>query len=111
MRLFKLLILCSITLNLILFCSINTFGFWDSLFKVDVNVILFTLDTLQAKSLGCYGYPLETSPNLDKLADESFVFNNAFVVSNHTVPSHASILSSKWIVEILPLMIARVFFW
>jgi arylsulfatase A-like enzyme len=63
--------------------------------KNGINILLITLDTTQAKSLGVFGYDKNVSPNIDKLAREGFEFDNAFVMSNTTVPSHASILSSR----------------
>ena len=32
------------------------------------NVILITIDALRPDHLSCYGYPRETSPNIDRLA-------------------------------------------
>jgi arylsulfatase A-like enzyme len=58
------------------------------------SVILISIDTLRADHLGCYGYPRETSPNIDRLAAESVVFRNAIAQAPSTVRSHASILTS-----------------
>ncbi|MFO8073128.1 MAG: sulfatase [Polyangia bacterium] len=57
------------------------------------NVILISIDTLRADHLGCYGYPRETSPNIDRLARESLVFDDAISQSSWTTPAHASIFS------------------
>ena len=40
------------------------------------GTILISLDTLRADHLGLYGYPLPTSPFLDRLAKRSIVFDN-----------------------------------
>jgi len=58
------------------------------------NVILFSLDTLRADHLGCYGYPHETSPNIDDLAEDSALFLKAFATSPWTLPSHVSLMTS-----------------
>jgi len=58
------------------------------------NVILISLDTLRADHLGCYGYPRETSPNMDELAEDSVVFLNTFATSPWTLPSHVSLLTA-----------------
>ncbi len=58
------------------------------------NVILISLDTLRPDHLGCYGYPRDTSPNIDSLARESVLFQNTFATSPWTLPSHVSLLTS-----------------
>ncbi|MDD5553490.1 MAG: sulfatase, partial [Candidatus Omnitrophica bacterium] len=62
----------------------------------DYNVILFFVDTLRADHLGCYGYPKATSPNIDKLAGESFVFKENFSTASFTFPSFTSINTSLY---------------
>lgn len=57
------------------------------------NVILVSLDTLRADHVGCYGYPRNTSLNLDLLAEDSAVFLNTFASSPWTLPSHASLFT------------------
>jgi arylsulfatase A-like enzyme len=58
------------------------------------RVILVTLDTVRADHLSCYGYPLKTSPFLDRLAAEGVLFEHAFSSSSQTGPAHASLLTS-----------------
>jgi choline-sulfatase len=58
------------------------------------NVLLITIDTLRADRLGGFGYPLETSPAIDALAERSVVFENAQVQSAWTLPSLASLMTS-----------------
>jgi len=57
------------------------------------NIVLISLDTLRADHLSCYGYERETSPHLDKLAERSYVFRQAFAHSDNTIVSHASMLT------------------
>ncbi|MGD2295350.1 MAG: sulfatase [Candidatus Aminicenantes bacterium] len=57
------------------------------------KVILVSIDTLRADHLGCYGYERPTSPNLDRLAEDSTIFLNTFVSSPWTLPSHVSMLT------------------
>ncbi len=59
-------------------------------------IILITLDALRADHLGCYGYPLATSPFLDRLAQDSVLFERAFSPVPLTTPSHTSILTGKY---------------
>ena len=49
-----------------------------------LNVIHIFIDALRADHLGAYGYPRNTSPNLDKLAARSSVFENAFTPAPNT---------------------------
>ena len=60
------------------------------------SVLLISIDTLRADHLGCYGYPRQTSPNLDRLARESAVFEYAFAPCSYTVPSFTSMMTSRW---------------
>jgi arylsulfatase A-like enzyme len=57
-------------------------------------LVLVTIDTLRADHLGAYGYPRETTPFLDRLAEGGVLFENAVSASSHTAPSHASIMTS-----------------
>jgi arylsulfatase len=61
-----------------------------------VNVILITVDTLRADHLGAYGYPRDTSPNLDALARESLLFRNAYSQSSETNPPLSSLMTSHY---------------
>lgn len=63
------------------------------------HVLLITIDTLRADHLGSYGFSLESSPAIDALARESAVFERAIAASAVTAPSHASILTSKYVRE------------
>jgi arylsulfatase A-like enzyme len=58
----------------------------------ELNVILITIDTLRADHLSCYGYPKETSPNIDAFAREGAMFEKVACQSSQTLPSHAAIM-------------------
>jgi len=62
----------------------------------DINIILICLDTLRADHLGCYGYERDTSPNIDKFAQENTVFTTAVSTAPWTLPSHMSIFTSLY---------------
>ncbi|MBI3413467.1 MAG: sulfatase [Candidatus Aenigmarchaeota archaeon] len=66
------------------------------------NVVLVSIDTLRADHLGVYGYHRNTSPNIDALAKESIVFENAISQASWTLPSHISLFTSKYPPEIYP---------
>jgi arylsulfatase A-like enzyme len=57
------------------------------------NIFLITVDTLRADHLGCYGYPKETSPAIDRFASEALLFEEANAHAPVTSSSCASILS------------------
>lgn len=59
------------------------------------NIILLTIDAQRADHLGFYGYSSETSPHLDAIAQGGVIFENAFVNAPWTLPSLASMVSSR----------------
>ena len=65
-------------------------------FCKDCNVILISLDSLRAKSLPCYGYDKNTSPNLCEFAKKSFLFKNVYTPSSKTLDSHFSIFTGMY---------------
>lgn len=60
------------------------------------NVILIVLDAVRSDHLSCYGYHRKTSPNIDKLAKQGILFENAFSAAEWSYPSHASIFTGKY---------------
>ena len=60
------------------------------------SVLLIVVDTLRADHLYSYGYRRHTSPNIDRIAREGAVFENAFSTSSYTLPSHASLLTGLY---------------
>jgi choline-sulfatase len=57
------------------------------------HVVLISIDTCRPDHLGCYGHTLPTSPNLDALARESVVFQNAYSPVPLTLPAHSSMMT------------------
>ncbi len=62
--------------------------------RAELNLVLVVVDTLRADHLGCYGYGRATSPNLDRLATESALFERAQSHSSWTMPSVATMFTS-----------------
>lgn len=60
------------------------------------NVILLILDTVRAANMSLYGHARPTTPFLERLAEESTVFDHAFSVAPWTAPSHASMMTGLW---------------
>lgn len=60
------------------------------------NLLLVSLDTLRADRLGCYGYARDTSPNLDRLAEQGLRFEQAIAQAPWTTPSHMSLMTGLY---------------
>ncbi len=58
------------------------------------NIILYIIDGAGADYLSVYGYNRRTTPNLERLAEEGTVFENAFSNSSWTKPSTPSFMTS-----------------
>jgi arylsulfatase A-like enzyme len=58
------------------------------------NVVFILLDALCADHLGCYGYSKMTSPAIDSLASQGFLFERAIAQSSRTKESTASLFTS-----------------
>ncbi|MEK6301433.1 MAG: sulfatase [Acidobacteriota bacterium] len=61
-----------------------------------LNVMFFFIDTLRADHLGAYGYKRNTSPNIDKLAARSSVFENAYTASPYTYEAAPKFMQSAY---------------
>jgi arylsulfatase A-like enzyme/Tfp pilus assembly protein PilF len=59
----------------------------------DLNLVVITLDTTRADRLGCYGFRGVETPNLDALAADGVVFEQATSTVPLTLPSHTSIFT------------------
>lgn len=60
------------------------------------NIVLIILDTLRADKLGCYGYPADTSPEFDALAQAGVRFDRVISQCPWTRPSCGSLLTSLY---------------
>jgi choline-sulfatase len=60
-----------------------------------LNVLLITVDTLR-HDLGYAGYPRAISPNLDRLAQRSVVFDHAYALASYTGKSIGPLLIGKY---------------
>lgn len=57
------------------------------------NILFLLLDAARADRLGCYGYPRQTSPNIDELAKTGFVFSDATSEAAYTLASTGTLLT------------------
>ncbi|MEM9120194.1 MAG: sulfatase-like hydrolase/transferase [Cyanobacteria bacterium P01_F01_bin.56] len=60
------------------------------------DVLFIVLDTQRADRLSCYGYPLNTTPNLDAFAASATRFDAAIAPAQWTIPSHASMFTGVY---------------
>lgn len=57
------------------------------------NILLVTIDTLRYDRLGVYSDEHVRTPNIDKIASQSWIFDWAFAHNPVTLPSHVNILT------------------
>ncbi len=60
------------------------------------NVLYFFTDQQRWDTCGCYGQKLDVTPNLDRMADEGAVFDNAFTCQPVCGPARSCIQTGKW---------------
>lgn len=61
-----------------------------------MRVLLLDVDTLRPDHLGCYGYPRDTSPNIDRIAREGVRFEQCHVSDAPCLPSRAALVSGQF---------------
>ncbi len=57
------------------------------------HVVLISLDTCRADYLSCYGYAQPTTPHIDALAKQGYLFSHAMTPIPMTLPAHTSMLT------------------
>jgi len=60
------------------------------------NIVIVVLDAARADHTGCYGYSRATTPNLDRLASQSVVFEQHFCQFPCTTPSTVCLLTGQY---------------
>ena len=78
-----------------LLCAVGIwFGGLSGRFSKKVrHIVLISIDTCRADYLSCYGYHLKTTPNIDAVAGEGIIFENAVTSVPLTLPSHSTMLT------------------
>ena len=61
------------------------------------NCLVILVDALRSDVLSCYGFPRETSPDIDRLAREGVLFERAMSACSWTVPSVASLFTGTFV--------------
>ncbi|MBU4501970.1 MAG: sulfatase-like hydrolase/transferase, partial [Nanoarchaeota archaeon] len=83
---------------LVIFVILVKYYFFDNSISdriEDYNIIMISLDTTRADHLPCYGYEIDTAPNLCRFAEDSVLFENFIVHSYLTPISQMSIFTSQ----------------
>ncbi|MBW2464660.1 MAG: sulfatase-like hydrolase/transferase [Deltaproteobacteria bacterium] len=62
----------------------------------NANVLLITIDTVRADHFSSYGYERVTTPNIDALAEDGIVFENAWAHAPSTRYSMPAILTGRY---------------
>ncbi|MEM2094075.1 MAG: sulfatase [Candidatus Bathyarchaeia archaeon] len=61
-----------------------------------MNVIVVVTDTMRKDHLGCYGNEWIKTPNIDKLASQGVVFENAYSENMPTIPARLSMFLGRY---------------
>ncbi len=60
------------------------------------NIVFIMSDDHAAHAMSCYGSKINTTPNLDRIADEGMRFDNCFCTNSICAPSRATILTGLY---------------
>ncbi len=61
-----------------------------------MRILYLDLDTLRADHLGCYGYPRNTSPNIDCIAAQGLRFTNYYCSDAPCLPSRTALMTGRF---------------
>lgn len=74
----------------------RTLGLAPAMGSRAFNVIFFFVDTVRADHLSTYGYHRKTTPHIDRLAERSVVFENAFSPAARTAEAIPRFMQSSY---------------
>jgi arylsulfatase A-like enzyme len=60
------------------------------------NILIVLFDALSARHLSLYGYPRQTSPQLERLAAKATVYHRHYAAANFTTPGVAALLTGLY---------------
>lgn len=61
-----------------------------------MKVLFVDIDTLRPDHMSCYGYGRQTTPNIDRIAEEGIRFNRYFCSDAPCLPSRAALVSGMF---------------
>ena len=57
------------------------------------NILVVIFDSWSASNTSLYGYPRQTTPHIDQLAEKAIVYHNHYASGHYTYPNTASFLT------------------
>lgn len=60
------------------------------------NIVMITIDTQRSDRLGCYGFPVNISPEIDRMAQQGIQFERVIAQCSWTRPSIGSMITSLY---------------
>jgi arylsulfatase A-like enzyme len=88
-----------VTLVVVVIAGLVVFGLGRNDKPIE-RIVLVTIDTLRADHLGCYGYIRDTSPFIDKVAQEGVRFAKLIAPMSTTVPSHSALFTARYPIQL-----------
>ena len=61
-----------------------------------MRILFLDLDTLRPDHLGCYGYPRNTSPNIDRIAAQGLRFEQYYCSDAPCLPSRVALMTGQF---------------
>ncbi len=61
-----------------------------------MRILFLDIDTLRPDHMGCYGYPRNTTPNMDQVCAEGVRFDNYYCSDAPCLPSRAALVSGMF---------------
>lgn len=61
------------------------------------NIVVILIDDLRWDDIGCMGHPFSKTPNIDRIAKEGILFQNAFATTPLCSPSRASFMTGQYV--------------
>ncbi len=61
-----------------------------------MRILYIDIDTLRPDHLGCYGYNRDTSPNIDKIAEQGVRFENYYCSDAPCLPSRTALTTGRF---------------
>ncbi|MFC1936832.1 sulfatase [Chloroflexota bacterium] len=62
----------------------------------DFNILIVLFDAFSAKNIPFYGYPRNTTPNLNHFLDRATVYHNHYAAGSFTTPGTASLMTGVY---------------